>query len=87
MVPEMEFFIFALEQKLDQHSCVQFHGESDSDGFNFLKTQTNPHALLVPPKMKFFNCNFGLEQKSIIVIFMINFKAISMAIALKPNNR
>ena len=51
----MEFFIFALEQKLDQHSCVQFHGESDSDGFNFLiKTQTNPPCPLGAPRNEIF---------------------------------
>ena len=58
----MEFFIFGLEQKLDRHSCVEFHSDSDGDGFNFPKPQINPqNAPLVPPKMEFFN--FGLEQK------------------------
>ena len=58
----MEFFNFGLEQKLDRHSCVKFHSESDGDGFNFPKPQLNPqNAPLVPPKMEFFN--FGLEQK------------------------
>ena len=58
----MEFFNFGLEQKLDHHSCVEFHGDSDGDGFNFPKPQINPqNAPLVPPKMEFFN--FGLEQK------------------------
>ena len=62
MTPKMEFFIFGLEQKLDRHSCVEFHSDSDGDGFNFLKPQLNPpNAPLEPPKMKFFN--FGLEQK------------------------
>ena len=58
----MEFFNFGLEQKLDRHSYVEFHSESDGDGFNFPKPQLNPqNAPLVPPKMEFFN--FGLEQK------------------------
>ena len=58
----MEFFIFGLEQKLDRHSCVEFHSDFDGDGFNFPKPQINPqNAPLVPPKMEFFN--FGLEQK------------------------
>ena len=58
----MEFFNFGLEQKLDQHFCVEFHSDSDGDGFNFPKPQRNPpNAPLVPPKMEFFK--FGLEQK------------------------
>ena len=58
----MEFFNFGLEQKLDRHSFVEFHSDSDDDGFNFPKRQLNPpNAPLVPPKMEFFN--FGLEQK------------------------
>ena len=58
----MEFFNFGLEQKLDRHSCVEFHSDSDGDGFNFPKPQLNPqNAPLVPPKMKFFN--FGLDEK------------------------
>ena len=42
MTPKMEFFIFGLEQKLDRHSCVEFHSDSDGDGFNFRKPQLNP---------------------------------------------
>ena len=42
MTPKMEFFNFGLEQKLDRPSCVEFHAESDSDGFNFLRPQLNP---------------------------------------------
>ena len=58
----MAFFNFGLEQKLDHHSCVEFHGDSDGDRFNFLKPQLNPPKCpLGAPKMKFFN--FGQEQK------------------------
>ena len=58
----MEFLNFGLEQKLDRHSCVEFHSDSDGDGFNFPKPQLSPqNAPLAPPKMEFFN--FGLEQK------------------------
>ena len=59
----MEFFNFGLEQKLNRHSCVEFHSDSDGDGFNFPKPQNKPpqNAPLVPLKMVFFN--FGLEQK------------------------
>ena len=58
----MEFFNFGLEQKLDQHCCVEFHSDSDGDGFNFPKPQLNPqNTPLVPPKMLIFN--IGLEQK------------------------
>ena len=58
----MEFFNFGLEQKLDRHSCIEFHSDSDGDGFNFPKPQLNPqNAPLVPPKMEFFN--FGLDPK------------------------
>ena len=62
MTPKIEFFIFGLEKKLDRHSCVEFHSDSDGDGFNLLKPQLyHQNSPLVPPKMKFFN--FGLEQK------------------------
>ena len=62
MTPKMEFFNFGLEQKLDRRSRVEFHGDSDSDGFNFPKPQLNPPKCpLLPPKLKFFN--FGLEDK------------------------
>ena len=62
MTPKMEFFNFGLEQKLDRHSCVEFHSNSDGDGFNFPKPHLNPqNAPLVPPKIEFFN--FELEQK------------------------
>ena len=62
MTPKMEFFNFGLEEKLDRHSCVEFHTDSDGDGFNFPKPQLNPqNAPFVPPKMEFFN--FGLDQK------------------------
>ena len=58
----MKFFDFRLGQKLDQHSSVDFHNDSDGDGFNFPKAQLNPqNAPLVPPKMKLVN--FGLERK------------------------
>ena len=42
MTPKIEFFNFGLEQKLDQHSCEEFHSDSDGDGFNFPKPQINP---------------------------------------------
>ena len=54
----MVFFNFGLEQKLVHHSCVEFHSDSDNDGFNFPKPQINPSKC---PQMVFFN--FGLEQK------------------------
>ena len=28
MTPKMKFFDFGLEQKLDRHSCVEFHSDS-----------------------------------------------------------
>ena len=37
MTPKMEFFNFGLEQKLDQHFCVEFHNDSDGNGFNAQK--------------------------------------------------
>ena len=42
MTPKMEFFIFGLERKLDRHSYVEFHRDSDGDGFIFPKPQLNP---------------------------------------------
>ena len=60
MTPKMEFFNFGLEHKLDPHSCVEFHSDSDGDGPNFPNPQLNPqNAPLVPPKMEIFH--FGLE--------------------------
>ena len=62
MTPKMEFLNFGLEQQLDRHSCVEFHTDSDGDGFNFPKPPTKPPKCpLGPPKMEFFN--FGLDQK------------------------
>ena len=58
----MQILNFGLEQKLDHHSCVEFHCDFDGYGFNLSKTQLNPPKCpLVPPKMIFFH--FGLEQK------------------------
>ena len=37
MTPKMEFFNFELEQNLGQHSCEEFHSDSDGDGFKALK--------------------------------------------------
>ena len=33
----MEFFNFVLEQKLDQHSYVEFHRNSDGNGYEAQK--------------------------------------------------
>ena len=40
--PKMKFFNFGLEQNLDQHSCVEFHSDSDGDGFKARKPITDP---------------------------------------------
>ena len=62
MTSKIEFLNFGLEQKLDHQRRVEFHGDSDGDGYNFPKLQLNPPKYpLGAPKMKFFN--FGLEQK------------------------
>ena len=62
MTPKLEFFNFGLEQKLDHHSCVEFHSDSDGDGFNFQKPELYPPKCpLGAPKNGIFN--FGLEQK------------------------
>ena len=54
MTPKLEFFNFGQIQKLDCHSCVEFHSDSDGDGFNFLKPQLNPPKCpLVAPKKIF----------------------------------
>ena len=56
MTPKIEFFNFGPEQKLDQHSCVEFHSDSDGDGFNLPKPQLNPQKYpLGAPKMLIFN--------------------------------
>ena len=38
----MKLFNFGLEKKLDQHSYVEFHCDSDSDGFKAQKLITDP---------------------------------------------
>ena len=38
----MDFFKFGLEQKLDHHSCVEFHGDSDGNGFKAQKPIIDP---------------------------------------------
>ena len=59
------FFNFGLEQKLDHHSYVKFHSDSDGDGFKAQKPkigpQIGPNWPWWPLKTEFFN--FGLEQK------------------------
>ena len=61
MTQKIEFFNFGLGPKLDHHSCVKFHGESNGDSFNFSNPQLNPQdAPFVPPKMQIFN--FELKQ-------------------------
>ena len=42
MTPKMEFYNFGLEQKLDQHSCVEFHSDSDGDVFKAQKPLIDP---------------------------------------------
>ena len=37
MTPKLEFFNFGLEQKLDHHYSVEFHSNSDGDGFKAQK--------------------------------------------------
>ena len=55
MTPKLEFFNFGLEQKLDHPSCVEFHGDSDGDGFNFPKPELNsPRCPLGAPKNAIF---------------------------------
>ena len=55
MTPKVEFFNFGQEQKLDRHSCVEFHSESDDEGFNFPKPQLNPqNGPLRAPKKGIF---------------------------------
>ena len=38
----MDFFKFGLKQKLDRHSCVEFHGDSDGNGFEAEKSIIDP---------------------------------------------
>ena len=38
----MDFFKIALEQKLDHHSSVEFHGDYDGNGFNGQKPIIDP---------------------------------------------
>ena len=51
----MAFFNFGLEQKLGQHSCVEFYSDSDGNGFNLSKPQLNPQKCpLGAPKIDIF---------------------------------
>ena len=38
----MDFFKFGLKQKLYHHSCVEFHDDSDGDGFKAQKPIIDP---------------------------------------------
>ena len=38
----IDLFKFGLEQKLDHHSCVEFHGDSDGNGFKAQKPIIDP---------------------------------------------
>ena len=61
MTPKIEFFNFGLEQKLDRHSCVEFHSNFDGDGFNFPNPQLNPQKCpFGAPK----NANFKLWTRT-----------------------
>ena len=42
MTPKLEFFNFGLEQKLDQQLSVEFHSDSDGNGFNTQKPKIDP---------------------------------------------
>ena len=46
MTPKLEFFNFGLEQKLDHHSSVEFHGEQNDDS---IKVNTVNQLLLRHP--------------------------------------
>ena len=41
MTPKIEFFNFGLEQKLDNHSCVEFPSDSDGDCFKAQKPKND----------------------------------------------
>ena len=38
----MKFFNFGLDEKLDQHSWAEFHGDSDGDGFHAQRPIVDP---------------------------------------------
>ena len=38
----MDFFNFGPEQKLDHRSCVEFHGDSNGNGFKAQKPKIDP---------------------------------------------
>ena len=42
MTAKMEFSNFGLDQKLDHHSCVEFHSDSDGNGFTAQKPIIDP---------------------------------------------
>ena len=53
----MDFLKFGLDQKLDHHSCVEFHGDSDGNGFIAQKPIIDP---LIEQKSH-WNCNFCMD--------------------------
>ena len=61
----MEIFNFELEQKIDHHSSVEFHGESNGCIFKAQKLNYNSLIALIDLNMtsKIEIFNFGLEQK------------------------
>ena len=64
MTPKIEFFNFRLERKLEHHCSVEFHSDSDDDGFSLSKPQLElnpPNCPLGAPKNDIYN--FGLEKK------------------------
>ena len=47
MTLKSEFFNFQLKRKLYQHSCAEFHGDSNGDGFKAEKGMLTPHLALI----------------------------------------
>ena len=59
----MEIFNFELEEKIDHHSSVEFHGESSGDNLNVQKLNYNTLIALIGPNYKIWK--FRLVSSSI----------------------
>ena len=67
MTPKTEFFNFELRQKLGRHFCVEFHSESDGDGFNLPEPQLNPPKCPLDPKNEIFQLWTSTKVRPIVL--------------------
>ena len=71
----MKFFNFGLEQKLGQHSSVEFHGDSDGNGKWFQSPETKAVKFGKFSSKNAANSDF-LKNARIIRWFKISIRAV-----------